>query len=671
MAQSQPHSAAFRVGDVRVAPDLNRLDGGDRSAQLEPRVMDVLVALARADGAVVSRQDLIDRVWGEEAGSDDGLSRAVSLLRSAIGEVGDEDRYIETIPRRGYRLAVPVVDIAEPEAAPSVQADDPGPATARSALPWPMRLAAGGLAVALLIAAFLWRPDKAPEPSALQEPPYTASVAVLPFEPFSSEQSDRFLGYGLTEGLIHSLSAVPELGVAARTSSFSFGEGGRPRGDIRSIGEALGVTHVVEGSVRHEGERVRVTAQLIRVSDGLHVWSGVEEYDGRDAFELEDTIVEEVSRALQLHLDVGYGAGTRPQRAIKPAALAAYYEGLHHLGNAMRNDGAAFQGYEALRRAVEIDPNFPEAWTALATTGVQWASGPLANDKEAAIRQVREDLAQALRLAADDHRTHVAHARFYANVSLDLDKARDHLAKAEALAPLATETLYALGHYAWLVGKPEEAISSYRRALRLDPFNLSARLSVAMKLAVLGKGDEAFEFLDACLETECLAEGFVPYAATAAVLAGDEATKARWASAAAEFQEKLASIPPSGKPRSVALLPAHFAIGFDGDPTPARKLLSEIDFANDPITDHIGMWSLTIGPEMPTDLFVSILTESHERGDLLSTYLSMWPFYGAASLPDSVLEHPAYAALWSRPELTQLAALRRENGWPQGLPAIK
>lgn len=666
MPRSETQLAALWVGDVLVSPDLNRLEKADRSTQLEPRVMDVLVVLASAGGEVVSRQDLIDRVWGEVAGSDDGLSRAVSILRSAIGDVGDEECYIETIPRRGYRLAVPVREPAERETtsptdeAVAFEAESSG-------LPWPRLLAAGCLVFAVFIGAMLW-PEKATGPGEEQDPSYRASVAVLPFEPFSSEQSDRFLGYGLTEGLIHSLSAVPELGVAARTSSFSFGEGGRPRGDIRSIGEALGVTHVVEGSVRREGDRVRVTAQLIRVSDGLHVWSGVEEYDGRDAFELEDTIVEEVSRALQLHLDVGYGAGTKPARDIKPAALASYYEGLHHLGNAMRNDGAAFDGYEALRSAVEIDPNFAEAWTALATTGVQWISGPLANDKDAAVRQVREDLAQALRLAADDHRTHVAHARFYANVSLDLDRARYHLAMAEELAPLASETLYALGHYAWLVGKPEEALSNYRRALRLDPFNLSARMSVALKLAVLGRGDEAFEFLDECLETDCLAEGFVPYGATAAVLAGDEATKERWAEAYAEFEKKLASIPPSGKPHSVVLLPAHFAIGFDGDPMPARKILTEIDFANDPITDHIGMWSLTIGPEMPTDLFVATLTEAHERGDLLSTHLLMWPFYGAASLPEGVIEHPGYRALWSNPELTKLAALRRENGWQNGLP---
>jgi TolB-like protein/DNA-binding winged helix-turn-helix (wHTH) protein/Tfp pilus assembly protein PilF len=667
---SEEHLAALQVGDVVVSPTLNRLEKGDRSTQIEPRVMDVLLALAQADSKVVSRQDLIDRVWGEVAGSDDGLSRAVSVLRSALGSVGDEERYIETIPRRGYRLAVPVSeDIKTQPRQPTGAGSGIDPA--RQGRRWPGPVLAGSLAILALVIGSLYWLENGAQPGEIPEPAYEASLAVLPFEPFSTEQSDRFFGYGLTEELIHSLSAVPELGVAARTSSFSFGEGGRPRGDIRAIGEALGVSHIVEGSVRREGERVRVTAQLIRASDGLHVWSSVEEHVGEDVFALQDKIVEEVSRAVQLHLDVGYGEGTRPARDIDPRALAYYYEGLHQLGNAMRHDGAADEGYQALRRAVELDPDFAEAWVALATTGVQWASGPLANDKVNFIRQVREDLAQSLRLAPDDHRTHIAHARFHAYVSLDLDKTRRHLAKAEELALLASETLYAQGYYAWLVGRPEEALRYYERALRLDPFNLAARLSVALKLAVLGDGEQAFEFLDECLRTECLAEGFVAYGATAALLAGDEATKDRWADAYAGFQKKLASVPPSAKPHSVRLLPAHFSIGFNNDPGPARDILSELDFASDPITDHIGMWGMTLGHAMSADMFVATLTEAYDRGDLFSTQLSLWPFYGAASLPPEVLKHPAYKDLWSRPELAQLADLRRQNGWPHGLPTTE
>ncbi|MCQ8186071.1 winged helix-turn-helix domain-containing protein [Parvularcula sp. BGMRC 0090] len=668
MQHAERTSRPFRIGNVLVSPGLNRLTYGEHIRQLEPRVMDVLLVLSDAGGEVVGRQDLLEEVWGEDGGSDEGLSRAVSLLRSALNEVGGEGRYIETIPRRGYRLSVPIEESAEIDNEAAASGDNPSP---RPRVPmdqprW-LALTAFGMAVIALVGALLWL--QRPGPSGSAEPAaYTASVAVLPFEPFSNEESDRFFSYGLTEELIHALSAVPKLGVAARTSTFSFMDEGTPRGDVRTIGQALGVSHVVEGSVRREGETVRVTAQLIRVSDGLHVWSGVEEHPGGGIFELQDRIVEEVSRALQLHLEVGYGEGTRPAREIDPRALAFYYEGLHRLGSAMRRDGAAEDGYGALRSAVGIEPDFAEAWIALVSFGVRWASGPLAKDKDAFIGQLREDLAQALRLAPNDHRIHVAHAQFHAAVDLDLDRVKQHLDRAEELAPLASDTLYAQGYYAWLVGEPERALGFYEKALRLDPLNLSAQMSVALKLAVLGRGEEAFEFLDECLETACLEEGFVAYGASAAVLSGDRRTKARWAAAYAAFEEKLASIPASAKPHSVRLLPAHFAIGFEGEGETARRLLAEMDFENHPITDHIGMWGMTLAQEMPTETFVATLTKAYERGDLFSTQLSLSPFYGAASYPEPVLKHPAYHQLWARPELAKLAELRRQNGWPDGLP---
>jgi TolB-like protein/DNA-binding winged helix-turn-helix (wHTH) protein/Tfp pilus assembly protein PilF len=668
-------ATAFALGTCIADPARNELRMGDRAVHLEPRVMDVLRALAERPDRVVSRTELIDSVWGQAAGSDEALSRAISLIRRALSELGIAETYIQTVPKRGYTLRVPV---ARAEAGPPPVRDrqtpppaegDAIPSAARPRMTRPIGLMLVGAALAvLLIAVLSLRPGDDQRRADGGPAAAEITLAVLPFVPFSDEPRDQDFSYGITEELLNALAGVPELAVAARTSSFQY-EG--QAFDVRRIGAALGVDYVVEGSVRRSGDRVRVTVQLIRTRDGFHVWSGVEEGAVGRTFALQDEIVGEVARALELRLGVGVGRGARPAASVDPRAAEYYYEGLHAAGNALSRDGAAEAAYDALRTAVEIDPDFPEARIALADLGVRWASGPFAKDKERFVGQLRDDIEQALRLAPDDYRAHVAASQFFGSIDLDVDAARRHVERAEALAPNAVPTLNARAWHDWLTGRPEAAIEGYRRAAARDPNNLTAQLALALKQAQLGDAEAAFAFLDACEREACLGEGFVAYAAAAAVMAGDAETRARWSAIYDAFERQLADVPEAAKPDVVKINPAYFSVGFGQDDAAREAEALRARLSEEDITNHIGFWAPALARSLPEETVLRLLDRAHARGDLFSAPFALSAFYGANPYPERILRHPDYAALWAAPELARLAAIRRSNGWSDGLPPAR
>ncbi len=661
---------AFRLGSCLVIPDRNRIEREGRFVQVEPRVMDVLAALAEHAGTVVSRGDLVDRVWGNDRGSDETLSRSISLLRRAFGELGAEPM-ITTIPKRGYRLAAPVGEV-QPEppggAAGRTQSAE-APATRARKTYRTAALPVMGLVVAFLLVGVLrpWSTGKEPVAEAkAQQADRMRSLAVLPFVPFTDDRNDIHFSHGLTEELINSLVGIPDLGVAARTSSFRYRDA---RDDVRDIGRRLGVDYVVEGSVRRDGERLRVTTQLVRTSDGLHVWSGVEEEaEGGSSFAMQDEIAREVRRALELHLGVGSGGDVQPSSIVSAEAASLYFKGLHDVADGLREDGAAKAGYDALRAAVKLEPDFPEAWVALAETGVLWADGPFANDHERFIAQLRHDLDMALAKAPENHRAHIAAARFHGTIDLDIDRAARHLEKAESLAPKAATVLYARGWFSWLTGDVDRAFENYRQGLALDPLNEQALFSFAAKRAMLGETDEAFSYMRECQKTDCLQEGFVAYATAVVLMRGDEREKAWWAPVYKGFERRIEKLPASAKPDATKVMPAYAALHFQ-DPDTASKVTAVRElFARSPITNHIGMWGPTLADVLDRDNFMDALVRAYEEGNVFSHGLAMSPFYGANHWPDWVLVHPRYRQLWDRPELARLAEMRRENGWEDGLP---
>ena len=252
-----PRASEIRIGDWRVHPARNQISDERTTRRLEPQAMDLLVFLAASGGRVVSKDAIIEAVWDGRFIAEATLTRSVSELRRVLGDTGHQRRYIETIPKRGYRLIARVA----PGAVDPVPGSAPSTASA----------------------------------DAPAEPP---SLVVLPFQNLGPEDDGYFCD-GLTEEITNVLTHMPGLRVISRTSAFV---ARRQGGDVAAIGRRLGVTHVIEGSSRRAGGRIRVTAQLIRAFDQAHVWS--ERYDRLDAdvFAIQDDIAEGIARRLELTL---------------------------------------------------------------------------------------------------------------------------------------------------------------------------------------------------------------------------------------------------------------------------------------------------------------------------------------------------------------------------------
>ena len=306
----------IRIGSARVNFSSLVIDGEAGRYSVEPKVLKVLEALIENYGEVVSREELIDRVWGVSFGGDERLSRAISLLRKAFGDQRGDYQHIETISKRGYRLIAPIDDFEE------------------------------GLDPNHLSAC---------EPPAL-------SIAVLPFANLSSDADHEHLVDGMTEELLNALAQVRRLRVTGRTSSFAF------KGQNKSIGEiakTLNVAHIIDGSVRYEQGKLRITAELVKAEDGYQLWSGTYDDDAKDVFDLQERVAQSILAELSRYLDLEVRSPIVPRLTRNPKAYAAFVQGreLYHKRNGQQTLPTAISHLET---AVALDPEFADAWAALA-----------------------------------------------------------------------------------------------------------------------------------------------------------------------------------------------------------------------------------------------------------------------------------------------------------------
>lgn len=330
-------NSGFRLGDWEIYPELNRVVSNGETFTLEGKVMAVLVELARQPRQVVQKTALFDSVWPKQAVADGVLTRAIHELRHVLGDDATTPDYIETVPRRGYRL------LCEPAA---IEKD--ARATSK-------RLAT--VITAILVASVvIWvstdhYDEKAP----------VTSVAVLPFANLTGSPEKDYVGDGLAEAVIHSIAQQPELGVIARTSSFALRDSGLT---IREIGERLGVDRVVEGSVREERGIQRITIQLINTQSGLHDGSVTLDVIDGDLFNAQQRISKTIENMLA---DAGASIQSTTGERL-PATVGQAYDlflkgraALHNRSaESLQNAHAFFQ--EALR----LDPGFSAAHAGLA-----------------------------------------------------------------------------------------------------------------------------------------------------------------------------------------------------------------------------------------------------------------------------------------------------------------
>jgi TolB-like protein/Tfp pilus assembly protein PilF len=367
----------------------------------------------------------------------------------------------------------------------------PSGATAPGTRGWIWAIA--GAAVVIIAMAAFWlgsrRMADAPEKSAVGGTraagapvvTETNSLAVLPFANMSSDKDQEYFSDGLTEELLNALAKIPDLKVAGRTSSFSFK--GKNE-DLRTIGEKLGVANILEGSVRKSGNRVRITAQLVKASDGFHLWSETYDRTLDDIFAVQDDIAKAVTQSLKVTL-LGPGPKEQPNAEAYDLVLRARYM------MQANSEEATLQARKTLERALELSPDYAPAWAEMGLAFVREQERATSVEAgQQAIQRAREALGKALEL---DPNLASAHSRL-ANVqqsAWEFSEAERSMAKALAADP---KNPIVLGNAALLygiLGRFTDAISLTEQATTLDPLTPIGFSNLANFYLMVGRLDEA------------------------------------------------------------------------------------------------------------------------------------------------------------------------------------
>jgi len=298
MGTSLKTKPIYEFGDYRLDAEERVLIRGGQNVPIPPKDIETLVVLVERAGHIVGKDELLAKVWPGVFIEENNLARRIFNLRQVLGEGPDGRKYIETVPKRGYRFVGSVREQGD-----SLESSTPMPATSDSPQLsahavhrrsiWAWALAVVLVGAAILLVHHFW-PSRA---SSSQK----VMLAVLPFENLSRDASEDYFSDGLTEEMIAQLGQVQpsRLGVIARTSAMRYKNS---KESIAQIGHELGVNYLLEGSVRHAGLRVRITAQLIQTNDQTHLWSESYETPLTDILKIQREIAERITQSLRLEL---------------------------------------------------------------------------------------------------------------------------------------------------------------------------------------------------------------------------------------------------------------------------------------------------------------------------------------------------------------------------------
>lgn len=461
----------YEFGPFILEPAERLLRCEGRPVQLTPKVFDVLVALVRQSGHVLTKDELMGAVWPDTFIEEGSLARNVSTLRKTLAEFDNVGRYIETVSKRGYRFAA---EVHERAADGRTETRDGAPA-----------------------------------------------IAVLPFKLLDAEGGDEYLGLGLADALITKFGQVR--GLVVRPTSAVRRYGGAEV-SARAAGRELSVDFVLEGSVRRRGERLRVTVQLVATTDGATRWA--DKFDERftDIFDVEDSISEQVARALTLRLSEAERMRLTRRHTEDTEAYRLYLKGRYFWNR--RTHEALRKGLEYFERAVDADPNFALAYTGLADSYLLGAGSFLPLEaipkaRAAALRAVEldETLAEAhtsvarirmsfewdwvgaergFKRALELNPNYSTARQWYANLLIATGRAEEaieQIVRAQEVDPLSLVINSAAGWIYYLARDYDRAVEQYQKALEMEPGFLQARRELGMVYGQKGLREEALDAL--------------------------------------------------------------------------------------------------------------------------------------------------------------------------------
>lgn len=502
----QNSDAGVQFGVFEVDLRARELRKHGRRVRIQDKPFDTLAILIERSGELVTREELRQRLWPADTFVvfDDSLNTAVRKLREVLGDSAESPRFVETIPRHGYRFIAPInratptpatLSVASPpQAAPSSLGGADNPFVAPRSR-FTSRLALFGFLLALagvgLSMWFLFRTGQALNPAGHLR----VMLAVLPFENLSGNPLEEYFADGMTEELITHLARIDptRLGVIGRTSSMHF-KGSRAT--IAEIGDVLGVEYLLEGSVRRDAGLIRVTAQLIRVSDQTHAWTETYDRDLASMLEIQSAVATRVAESLSLALL------DRPARAaLMPEAHEAYLRGRFHWNKRTPDDLKT--SLEFFRRAIEIQPTHALAYAGLADAHNMLGLGEYAVvEPRIAAEAARRAATRAIEL---DGSLAEAHASLgFVQFAYDWNWLG---AEAEFGRAIELNAGYPTAHHWYAnflgyMGRFSEAITEIEAARRLDPLSLIINADEGYILHLARRDDEAIARLESTLKMD-------------------------------------------------------------------------------------------------------------------------------------------------------------------------
>ncbi len=553
-ARFGPFEADLRSGELRKH---------GLKIKLQDQPFQILALLIQRPGEIISRQELRETLWPANTfvDFDVGLNNAIKRLRAALSDEAGTPRYVETIPRRGYRLIVPVENLgtyqglaaqesisfgngqrtAEPTlASPSTRPTSPKPPF----LHW--RTTAMVAAVLAILAAGLWW--------SFRQEIDDYKIAVLPFKNLNPEPGSDYFSDGLTDEIISNLAAIDGLEVKSQTSSFLFKD--KPR-NIHEVGAQLGATLLLEGSVLRSGDKLRVNARLVRVSDDHALWSNSFDRDLKDVFSIQDEISRSIVNELRLKLQRGqrryntnleaYDLYLKAQSLTRNEGLP---EGRDHL----------IAGIGLFEQVIASDPAYAPAYAGLATAYGRLSITPRSFSPDQAYTKMRAAAEKALELDpllaeayasnglvySRDHNWQESERAFRRSIEINpslseshrdfgfsllfplgrLDEAVRELRKAVELDPLSPEVHVSLDYVLVSAGRYDEVIDNCHRILAADPNDNGAAQLLARALLQKGRLNEATAIFERQDQSGTGSPGFLGYAYAMAGRPADAVTVA-------------------------------------------------------------------------------------------------------------------------------------------------
>ena len=475
MTAAQAHRI-YEFGEFRLDP-LRRVlssrnDG--QPLQVTGKIFDTLLYFVERPGQLLDKRTLMEALWPNLVVEESNLTQTIHTLRRVLGERPDDHRFIGTVPGRGYRFVadVSVTTLEEPQQ----------PAKRKL-----LAVAAAAAVVLAGVAFWMLQGSRPHQRSASTDAP-ALSIAVLPFVDMSAEQDQAYFAEGLSEEILNLLAQSTTLRVTARTSSFSFK--GRSV-DIPTIAATLNTTHVLEGSVRKSGDRVRITAQLVDGATSVHLWSQTYDRDVTDAFGVQDEIAAAVAAELEVTLTGSappIGAQTR-----NAVAFERYLQGRYFFGR--RGDSDLARAKDYFEQALQLDPAYARAWAGLAGVyriSEQEATQEILDAWGAAVER-------ALELGPNLAESHVRAAQYYGRLGNDA-KSEAHCKRAIALNPSDPLVLSVQAGKLFEAGHWSEGIALQRRAVAVDPLAAVGRGNLGVYLVAVGEWDDAIIELEKARE---------------------------------------------------------------------------------------------------------------------------------------------------------------------------